>query len=82
MDDELMIEPINTSKKIPLKMEELRREIVNLQTKVNEIIDVLNEQFAPDDDYVDDDDEDDEDEKIVVSPSDLTFDKRKPRKMN
>lgn len=84
MEDELLIENIDTTRQIPLKLDALRSAIVDLQVKVNEIIDVINEEFAPDDAFDDDDEEEEDDgeEKVLIQPSDLKLGKRKPQKMN
>lgn len=72
-DMEDYIEPIDTSKMFNATPNELRRAIINLQVKVNEVIEAHNTSLFPE--FLEEDD--DEEEKVVVSPSDVI----KPKKV-
>lgn len=64
-----LIEKIDTSKLIRPNTRDLVAALVELQVKMNEIIEVVNLTLMPDDSF---DDEDDE-EPTVISPSNLTL---------
>lgn len=81
MDEKMIVEKIDTSKPIHLRLDSLRSSIIDLQVKVNELVDIINEQLIPDDDFNYDEEEDDE-KDIVIEPNDLKLSKRKPKKIN
>lgn len=68
-DNEMMIEKINTAKKIKATPREMLTAILELQEKINEVIEVVNILTLPDDpDALEDDDEDDNGVVIVGKP--------------
>lgn len=68
-DNELAIEPIDTTKAMRHTPQELLVAIKELQLKVNEIIDVVNILSLPDDlDALNDEDEDEDGTKIIGVP--------------
>lgn len=73
-NNDLYIEPINTSKHHRLANRDLAKRMDVIEDKINEIIDVLNmmtnadAEFDLDDD--DDDFDDDDEEKLVLTPQD------------
>lgn len=73
-DMEEYIEPIDTARMFNATSNELRREIINLQVKVNELIEAHNTSLFPESQ---EDDEDDDEERTVISPSDVI----KPKKI-
>lgn len=61
------IEPIDTTETFARTPSVLYQKIVELQLKVNELIEIVNVLTLPDDpDVEDDEDEDDEDAEIVI----------------
>lgn len=82
MDEKTIVEKIDTSKPIHLRLDSLRSSIINLQVKVNELVDIINEQLIPDDDFNYDEEDDENEKDIVIEPNDLKISKRKPKKMN
>lgn len=77
-ETEGMISKIDTSKPLRKSTIDLYSAVVELQTKVNEIIDALNVYMLPDDEDADSDDDDDE-EPTVVSPSQVNLGSTKKR---
>lgn len=68
-DNEMMIEKINTAKKIKATPREMLVAILELQEKINEVIEVVNILTLPDDpDALEDDDEDDSGVVVVGKP--------------
>lgn len=59
---ELTIDRIDTTEDFPLMASKLKEKIIEIQEKVNEVIDVINVLTMPDDqdEYDDDDDEEEE----------------------
>lgn len=70
MDEKIeLIEKIDTSKIIRPNTKDIVAELINLQVKVNEVIDYINMYIMPDEPF----DDDDEDGPTVVSPSNITL---------
>lgn len=64
-----LIERIDTSKPIRHNTRDIVAAIIEIQVKLNEIIDVVNLSLAPEEPFDDDEDE----EPTIVSPSNLTL---------
>ena len=64
-----LIERIDTSKPIRHNTRDIVAAIIEIQVKLNEIIDVVNLSLTPEEPYDDDEDE----EPTIVSPSNLTL---------
>lgn len=64
-----LIEKIDTSKPIRPNTRDIVTAIIEIQVKLNEIIDVVNLSLTPEEPFDDDEDE----EPTVVSPSNLTL---------
>lgn len=64
-----LIEKIDTSKIIRPNTKDIVAALIELQVKMNEIIDVVNIYLMPDEPL----DDDEEDEPTVVSPSNITL---------
>jgi len=64
-----LIEKIDTSKPIRHNTRDIVAAIIEIQVKLNEIIDVVNLSLAPEEPFDDDEDE----EPTIVSPSNLTL---------
>ena len=70
------IEKIDTTKPIRMSSRDLHHEILVLQQKVNELIDVVNYMMMPDEDTYDDDEE-----AVVIKPGDINIQsEKKPKK--
>ena len=63
-----LIEKIDTSKPISHNTRDIVAAIIEIQVKLNEIIDVVNLSLTPEEPFDDDEDE----EPTIVSPSNLT----------
>jgi hypothetical protein len=61
------IDKIDTTKILRKNVMDLQEAVVELQVKMNEIIDSINTMMMPDDDF----DEEEEDEQVVVKPSQI-----------
>ena len=64
-----LIEKIDTSKPIRHNTRDIVAAIIEIQVKLNEIIDVVNLSLTPEEPFDDDEDED----PTIVSPSNLTL---------
>ena len=64
-----LIEKIDTSKPIRHNTRDIAAAIIEIQVKLNEIIDVVNLSLTPEEPFDDDEDE----EPTIVSPSNLTL---------
>ena len=64
-----LIEKIDTSKPIRHNTRDIVAAIIEIQVKLNEIIDVVNLSLIPEEPFDDDEDE----EPTIVSPSNLTL---------
>lgn len=64
-----LIERIDTSKPIRHNTRDIVAAIIEIQVKLNEIIDVVNLSLTPEEPFDDDEDE----EPTIVSPSNLTL---------
>ena len=64
-----LIERIDTSKPIRHNTRDIVAAIIEIQVKLNEIIDVVNLSLIPEEPFDDDEDE----EPTIVSPSNLTL---------
>lgn len=64
-----LIEKIDTSKPIRHNTRDIVAAIIEIQVKLNEIIDVVNLSLTPEEPFDDDEDE----EPTIVSPSNLTL---------
>ena len=64
-----LIERIDTSKPIRNNTRDIVAAIIEIQVKLNEIIDVVNLSLTPEEPFDDDEDE----EPTIVSPSNLTL---------
>lgn len=68
-----LIERIDTSKPIRHNTRDIVAAIIEIQVKLNEIIDVVNLSLTPEEPFDDDEDE----EPTIVSPSNLTLGSKK-----
>lgn len=68
-----LIEKIDTSKPIRHNTRDIVAAIIEIQVKLNEIIDVVNLSLTPEEPFDDDEDE----EPTIVSPSNLTLGSKK-----
>lgn len=64
-----LIEKIDTSKPLRHNTRDIVAAIIEIQVKLNEIIDVVNLSLTPEEPFDDDEDE----EPTIVSPSNLTL---------
>ena len=64
-----LIEKIDTSKPIRHNTRDIVAAIIEIQVKLNEIIDVVNLSLTPEEPFDDDEDE----EPTIISPSNLTL---------
>ena len=67
-----LIERIDTSKPIRHNTRDIVAAIIEIQVKLNEIIDVVNLSLTPEEPFDDDEDE----EPTIVSPSNLTLESK------
>ena len=67
-----LIEKIDTSKPIRHNTRDIVAAIIEIQVKLNEIIDVVNLSLTPEEPFDDDEDE----EPTIVSPSNLTLESK------
>lgn len=63
--DDLKIEPIDTTREIPKVPRDMVRYIIELQEKVNELIDIINILTLPDDQEALDDEDEENDTEII-----------------
>lgn len=66
--EDLKIEPIDTTREIPKNPREIVKYIIELQEKVNELVDIINILTLPDDQEALDDEDDDIDGEIIGRP--------------
>lgn len=66
--DDLKIEPIDTTREIPKAPREMVKYIIELQGKVNELVEIINILTIPDDQEALDDEDEDSDGEVIGKP--------------